>query len=167
MFGELDKMIAAFERGALSRRQLVQRLGGALAAAASLGATRGQQEEAEEEIEAPSFQSRGLNHLALRVSDVPRSRDFYVRQLGLEVVRDGGQGNCFLRSENHFLALFRGEKAGMDHYCWTIDDYEPEKTTARLTELGLKPRREQERVYFKDPDGLTVQLSAKNDFEKW
>ena len=48
--------------------------------------------------EGSTFQATGLNHVALNVSSVPRSRDFYIKHLGLKVIRDGGEDNCFLGS---------------------------------------------------------------------
>ena len=66
-----------------------------------------------------------------------------------------------------FLALFRSGEASMDHYCYTIEDYEPDKVVKQLTAAGLKPERHENRVYFPDPDGLTVQLSAENDWADW
>ncbi len=56
-----------------------------------------------------TFQATGLNHVALNVNSVPRSRDFYIKHLGLKVIRDGGEDNCFLGSSGDFyLTLFRG-----------------------------------------------------------
>ncbi len=36
-----------------------------------------------------------------------------------------------------------------------------------LKAAGLKPERHENRVYFDDPDGLTVQVSGKNDWSDW
>jgi len=58
--------------------------------------------------------------------------------------------------------LFHSQKAGLDHYCYTIDDYEPGPVVKRLDAAGLKPERHGDRVYFPDPDGLTVQLAGRN-----
>jgi catechol 2,3-dioxygenase-like lactoylglutathione lyase family enzyme len=47
----------------------------------------------------------------------------------------------------------------MNHYCIAVKDYEVAAAAATLEAEGLNPRRTQDRVYFNDPDGLTVQLS--------
>jgi len=112
--------------------------------------------------EAPAssiFRGTGVNHVALRVSDVDRSRDFYQSLFGLPVVRQS-QNNCFLGIGENFLALFRGERPGMDHFCISIEGYEPAAAAGALSKEGLKPRREGERLYFQDPNGLTIQLAS-------
>ena len=90
-----------------------------------------------------------------------RSRDFYIKHLGLEVIRDGGEDNCFLGSGgDFFLTLFRGERPGLNHYCYAIKDYDADRAEEKLKAAGLKPRREGNRVYFHDPDGIEVQVAG-------
>ena len=48
----------------------------------------------------------------------------------------------------------------MHHYCYAIDNYEPDTTVEKLKAAGLTVRRAQNRVYFDDPDGLEVQVAA-------
>ena len=161
MFENIGGLVESFENGRLTRRQLIGQLGALMAAAAGV-----REASAATETPKPTFQTLGLNHLAIRVTDVARSRDWYVKHLGLTVVRDG-RANCFMRCGDDFLALFRSGEASMDHYCYTIEDYEPDRVVKRLTAAGLKPERHENRVYFPDPDGLTVQLSAENDWKDW
>ena len=78
--------------------------------------------------ESSTFQATGLSHVALNVSSVPRSRDFYIKHLGLKVIRDGGEDNCFLGGgDGFFLTLFKGERPGLNHYCYAIRDYAVEQ----------------------------------------
>jgi catechol 2,3-dioxygenase-like lactoylglutathione lyase family enzyme len=111
--------------------------------------------------EGSTFQAKGLDHIALNVTSVPRSRDYYIKHLGLKVIRESGDSNCFLGSGNDFfLTLFRGEHPGLNHYCYAIDHYDADKAEAKLKEAGLRPRREGNRVYFPDPDGIEVQVAG-------
>jgi hypothetical protein len=50
----------------------------------------------------------------------------------------------------------------MDHFCIAIENYEVGAVTAELKRQGLNPNQPSGtgRVYFPDPDGLTVQLSS-------
>ena len=48
----------------------------------------------------------------------------------------------------------------MDHYSIAIDNYKTDAVTDELKRQGLNPTRTSNRVYFPDPDGLVVQLSA-------
>ena len=152
---EINRLINEFESGRMSRRQLVAALGGMVAA---FSIRRGLRDDKDE----PStFSATELNHIALRVTDVPRSRDFYMKHLGLSVRRDGGDRNCFLNCGKHFVALFRSDKAEMDHYCYSIKDFDIVEVEAKLKEHRLNPRvvRDDGRIYFKDPDVFTVQLA--------
>lgn len=150
---QIDQMLHAYECGWWSRRELV----GAVAALATVGVGGAQARGASEG--APTFTATGLNHLALRVTDVERSRDFYVRHLGLEVASQSLPASCFLDCGANFVALFRSAEAGMHHYCYSIPDYRQQDAAARLRGVGIEPRLEANRIYFQDPDGLTVQLA--------
>jgi catechol-2,3-dioxygenase len=104
------------------------------------------------------FTAVEFNHMALSVSDVGRSREFYQMLLGLPVTSQGAR-NTFLGMGKNFLALFQSSPSGLNHYCYAIRDYEVGRVVEMLDKKGLRPRREASRVYFPDPDGLTVQLS--------
>lgn len=173
MIGHIENMVDSFASGSLTRRQLVARI--TAFAAGVVGATGvasavempGVFEpptasgSSDDKKAKPTFQALGLNHIALRVTDVSRSRDWYVKHLGLKVTRDGRR-NCFLDCGDHFLALFKNDKPGMDHYCYTIRHYDPGRVVKTLEGLKMKPRRTENRVYFDDPDGLEVQVSGRN-----
>ena len=109
----------------------------------------------------PTFQATGLDHIALDVTDVARSNEFYGKHLGLRVIR-GDENASFLGADrDFFLTLFRAERPGLNHYCYAIDHYDADDAMERLTAAGLRPRREGNRVYFPDPDGLTVQVAGR------
>ncbi len=155
MKSEITKLVGQFESGRINRRQLVAGLGSLVAVLS----TNNQVHAAESES---TFEAVELNHIALRVTDVLRSREFYKKHLGLTVARDGGERNCFLNCGNNFVALFRSDEPRMDHYCYAIKDYDVNKAEEKLNEHNLEPRvvRDAGRIYFKDPDGLTVQLAS-------
>jgi catechol 2,3-dioxygenase-like lactoylglutathione lyase family enzyme len=97
--------------------------------------------------------------VAVRVTDLNRSRDFYQKLLGLPVTSQDS-GSCFLDVGPDFLTLFRGSSGELDHFCLSVEGYDVETAVKRLSENGQKPRRTANRVYFPDPDKLTVQLAA-------
>ena len=156
---QIVKMINDFEHGHLSRRQLIAHLTGMFAA--SLGATiafADQQSEraAPNSMDSTStFEAIDLNHIALSVTDVERSKKWYQKHLGLKPM--GREG--FLTTGKGWLALFQGEKPGLNHYCYSIANYDPSNAVERLKAAGLTPRREGERVYFDDPDGIECQIA--------
>jgi len=163
------KIVDQYERGRLSRRQLVARLMGLGAAMATLKGSAWAQEPASEAGQGtgerqtqPTFQATGLDHVALDVTDVPRSREFYQRHLGLRVIRGTGDDSSFLGADrDFFLTLFRSDDPGLNHYCYAIEQYDPQEAVQRLEAAGIKPRRTGGRVYFPDPDGITVQIAGR------
>jgi catechol 2,3-dioxygenase-like lactoylglutathione lyase family enzyme len=151
------KLVADFEQGKLSRRQLVQRLLGLGAALAAAEKAHAQEKSAESS--APLFKAKGLHHIALDVVDVPRSRDFYQKHLGMDVVR-GDDNALFMGADREFfLTLFKADKPGLNHYCYGIDNFDTALAVAKLREAGINPRETSGRVYFPDPDGIEVQIA--------
>ena len=152
----ITRMIDDFERGCVSRRQLILGLtalvGGAPLAARSVAAA----------TDKPTFEATELNHIALAVTDVAHSRDFYQKHLGLTPMSGCDESRCFLRCGRHFVALFKAREGAMHHYCYTIEGYDPSAAVKTLKAAGLKPDRRSDRVYFDDPDGLEVQVAASN-----
>lgn len=156
MEAEINHVLDQFERGKLSRREAVARIGlAAMAGVAGQAAVKAD--------EAPTFQATELNHIALRVTNVQRSRDFYRKHLGLTVSRES-ESNCFMTCGNNFVALFRGDQAAMDHYCYSVKDYAVLTAADKLKAEGIEPdvHATAGRIYFPDPDGLTVQLAAES-----
>ncbi len=145
----ISKMLESYEGGRVSRRQLIKGL--AAIAAAGYAAP----------AEASTFQGVGLNHVALRVTNVQRSRDFYQKHLGMPVLHES-QSNCFLGLGKNFLTLFQNPNPGLDHYCIAIENFKADAVMEELKRQGLNPNRPggTDRVYFPDADGLTVQLSS-------
>jgi metallothiol transferase len=157
MKATIEGTLDALQAGRITRREAVLHLGAVVLALAGASRTAAVTADAS----SPTFGAVGLNHLALRVTDVARSRDFYLEHLGLKVVSESDT-NCFLGCGKNFVALFRSDSPGMDHYCYTVPDYSAGDVVERLKSADLNPERHADRVYFDDPDGLTVQL-AGND----
>jgi hypothetical protein len=154
MNANVERMIDEFTRGRISRRELIAGVSGLVAVAAAGHSSPVRAQEA-----APTFKAVGLNHMALRVTNVPRARDFYLKHLGMTVSSDS-PSSCFLNFDNGFLALFRGDESRMDHYCYSVEGYSVQDAAAKLRAQGIEPRIEDQRIYFPDADGLTVQLAA-------
>ena len=102
----ISQLLAGYEEGAITRRSLIAGL------AALMTTSRAAQ--------GSTFRGTELNHIALSVTDVARSRDFYQKHFGLALLRESSS-NCFLDLGDDFLALFQGSRPGMHHYCIGID----------------------------------------------
>ncbi len=154
----ISSLVEQYESGNLTRRQLVAGLGTLVAVLGGSGQLLAAQDT---DKPASTFEGVGLNHIALNVPDIAKSRDFYIKHLGLTVSRESAN-NCFLTAGKNFVALFRNEKPGMNHYCYAIKNFDVEVARKKLEAEGFTPRVEGQRIYFPDPDGLEVQLAAEN-----
>ena len=98
----------------------------------------------------------GIGGVFLKCKDPKKVTEWYQKHLGLKPT--GREG--FLTTGKGWLALFKGEKPGLNHYCYSIANYDPADAVARLKAAGLTPRREGGRVYFDDPDGIECQIAS-------
>ncbi len=165
MLRMIEQLLGAMEDGRITRREAVTRLVAVVAAAGGFAAGSGAEgaEESSKGQAPPTFHSKGLNHVALRVTDLARSREFYRRHLGLRVI-SRSQWNTFMAcGKNNFVAMFKADRAGLDHFAFTVDNYDAGKSVTRGDGAGLSMRRHDDRVYFDDPDGIELQISGEWD----
>src|SRR5437899_3257263 len=115
----ISNLLESYELGKVSRRQLIQGLATLATTARAMPAF------------ASTFQGVALNHIAINVTNVQRSRDFYQKLLGLPVVRES-ESNCFLGLGKNFLTLFGKQNPGMDHYCIAIEKFNADAVMEEL-----------------------------------
>jgi catechol 2,3-dioxygenase-like lactoylglutathione lyase family enzyme len=120
---------------------------------------------------------KGLWHLALRVTDLPRSRAFYEGLFGMAVVWEPDPNNVYLSSGSDNLALHQIAPAElvdyhpappqfMDHFGIVVESSETvDRLFQRVEQNGVKivhrPRRHRDgsySFYAADPDGNTIQV---------
>lgn len=115
--------------------------------------------------------NRGLRHLALRVADVDRAREFYGSVFGMTVVWQPDPDNAYLSSGCDNLALHRApavhrDTEALDHLGFivaTIAEIEAGYAWAQDNHLEivhpLKHHRDRSvSFYLRDPDGNVVQV---------
>jgi len=156
----IEGLVQEFEERKLTRRQLVA----AIAGLAVGGATKVSGQTA------AVAQARTLNHVSLAVTDVEQSAEWYGRLLDLEVVSRPGNGGINLGLRDGFLGLYQLSNPGsVNHFCLGVDNYDPERIAERLDTAGIQasintnPNSRTsggDQLYFRDPDGTSVQLSA-------
>jgi catechol 2,3-dioxygenase-like lactoylglutathione lyase family enzyme len=91
-----------------------------------------------------SFPTRALNHITLIVSDQHRSLRFYQRIFGMPIqARQGGTVLLAAGARPDFVALGQAgpdRRPQGDHFCLTVDDFDPDRMMKTLAGLGVKER---------------------------
>ncbi|HEX6393434.1 MAG TPA: VOC family protein [Acidimicrobiales bacterium] len=117
----------------------------------------------------------GINHLVLHVTDLDRSKAFYMEALGLDDRGSvPGMRASFLRCGMQGLDLFEmadrdvhgGEE--LNHIALNVDVVDVELLVAGLTEAGIEafeitPRNS---VFISDPDGHRIEMLPINASER-
>lgn len=164
MTEQLETLLQQYEERRLSRRELVATL---VAVTASVG-------PGPADAQAPrvrhAAQARTLNHVSIAVSDVERSAAFYRGILGLDIVSRPANGGINLGLGDGFLGLYALPNVGqVHHFCLGVDEYDPDAIAETLGEQRIDARVDRnannrtsggDQLYFNDPDGTIVQLSA-------
>jgi catechol 2,3-dioxygenase-like lactoylglutathione lyase family enzyme len=169
MTAEVERLVCCFERGAISRRELIAGLGTLYAAPTAAAGTVVRTSVPQPRQAAPIPVS-GLDHIALRVSDLARSTAFYRDHLGGRI-RSQSSNSTFLDVGSQWVALFaRGAvstgynatQPGVDHIAFHSAQHRSlSERMGVLRDHGLDPVSPagSNRVYFRDPDGIILQLS--------
>ena len=155
---EIERLVALYDGGRLSRRELVR---GILALGIAPSVTQGRASASQS---APLFRTRTVNHVTIYASDVARSKAFYQRLTGLPIQSEDKE-SCEFRFENGFLGIYApdpGQRVGFNHFCFGIEKYDPQTAFDAIKRAmpEAKPSLEDEgQVYVQDPDGVRVQFA--------
>jgi len=148
----ISNIVARFEQGSLSRRDLVRGL--ALLAASGTAAA------AQEDL---NFKAATIDHVSLQVADLQRSVDFYQKMFGFSVVSQE-QARSIMRLGNTrtLVSLNRENPPGtIDHFAIGIPRFNRDAAARYVRERGATPLEGNfAGFHVKDPDGIRVQISA-------
>ena len=155
MIAELENLLSCYDRGLMSRRQLVA----ALAAVATPAAATSAAAPAQAPLRAAT-----LNHVTLAVSDVERSRHFYGELLAMPIVSRQANGVNLGAGPASFVGLYDIASPRIHHYCLGVNNFDADTTLETLEQQGVKGRirlrDDVKELYFQDPDGIQVQLQG-------
>jgi len=161
MESTITKLLDDFDRGKMTRRQLIKSIT-VVAAATAAGVAPALAQTKK------GFKGVAVNHISYQVNDYAKTRDFYADIFGMKVVADTGtQCNLILGDTNTFL-IPRNAPAGttpprIDHIAYTIDNWDKNTVKAELERRGLNPTPDTEdSFHVKDPNGFDLQISGKN-----
>ena len=120
-----------------------------------------------------------VHHIAIIVSDIEKAREFYIKKLGFEAIRENyrkerDDWKLDLRVDEHTeLEIFaeknqpkrvnRPEACGLRHLAFRVESVE--ETVKELDEIGIEcePIRTdtytgEKMTFFFDPDGLPLEI---------
>lgn len=153
----VTQLVDRFERGGLTRRQLIEGLSALVAAAGASTAAAAQSN---------GLQAMSINHTSVLVTDLQRSIDFYGRIFGLKTVSEDkdnkivrlGMGGSGVAST--LVSLRQQNPAGtIDHFAIGVQGFNRDTVTQVLKAHGLTPANNIEfGFHVKDPDGAVVQI---------
>jgi catechol 2,3-dioxygenase-like lactoylglutathione lyase family enzyme len=147
----ISNLVTRFERGALTRRELIQGL--AMLAAAS-GTASAMPQEA-------GFKGAKIDHVSIQVTNLPRSIDFYKNMFGFSVVSEDKSNEIVRLGINKTLvSLHHKSPMGIvDHFAIGVDPFNKESVTRDLKRRGATPEENTDAgFHIKDPEGLSVQI---------
>lgn len=153
MIDRLDSLLSSYERGSLSRRQLL----GALAVLATPGVASAQP--------AGVVNGRNLHHVNVQVADVARSEAFYRKVFGFKPTRviQGQDAHGFDLPGGGMISIQKGAQPGrLDHFCVGVEGFNAQAMVAALKDAGIDSARAAgaDSLFLRDPDGVNVQVSA-------
>lgn len=149
----ISNLLSRFEKGALTRRQLVQGLAALAAAGESMPIARAQ---------GAAAQGARIDHVSIQVTDLPRSITFYQNLFGLtavsedkpnEIVRLGAGGKVL-------VSLHHKSPVGVvDHFAIGVEKFNRDAVTQAFKTRGVNPEDNLDAgFHVKDPEGISVQI---------
>ncbi|HZF27630.1 MAG TPA: VOC family protein [Gammaproteobacteria bacterium] len=147
----ISDLVARFDAGTLSRRQLLQ----GLTALAATGAA------APAAAQETPFKSSRIDHISVQTPDLAKSVEFYRTIFGLNVVNEDKPNEIVRMGTTRIIvSLHHKEPFGIvDHFAIAVDGFERESATATLARHGLKGENNLDYgFHVRDPAGVPVQL---------
>ena len=124
-----------------------------------------------------TFHVERIDHVVLRVRDLPAMVKFYEQALGFKVERTLERLSLVqMRAGASMLDLVQGDRpqsgGNMDHLCFRIEPFDRSVIEGRLSPLGIAIGETFQRygaegtgssVYFNDPEGNQIELKGPSN----
>jgi catechol 2,3-dioxygenase-like lactoylglutathione lyase family enzyme len=147
----ITDLLNRFEKGALTRRGLIQGLAMLTAAGtASVG-----------EAQEGSLKGVKIDHISIQVSDLQRSIAFYEKMFGLTILSEDKPNEISrLGGGKIIVSLHHKSPTGLvDHFAIGVENFNKERVTQQLKALGASPEENLDAgFHIKDPEGMSVQI---------
>jgi catechol-2,3-dioxygenase len=154
MDSRIASLVDQYERGGLSRRELIKGL--SLLVAGGVTAAHAQTASP-----APLRGTR-IDHVSVLVSDMQKSAAFYQNVFGLTALSEDTPNQILRLGRDRTIVSLRHEPpmvGVVDHFAIAVDGFNQQAATAQLKQHGLTAQQNiQYGFYVKDPDGAVVQV---------
>jgi catechol 2,3-dioxygenase-like lactoylglutathione lyase family enzyme len=147
----ISNLVTRFEKGTLTRRELIQGL--AMLTAAGGTAVAGLQDS--------GFKGVKIDHVSIQVNNLQRSIDFYQKLFGFAVVSEDKNNEIVrLGITKTLVSLHHKSPTGLvDHFAIGVDHFDKESVTRELKLHGESPEENVDAgFHVKDPEGINVQI---------
>jgi catechol 2,3-dioxygenase-like lactoylglutathione lyase family enzyme len=148
----ISNLLNRFERGLLTRRELVRGL--AMVAAADGAASAAHAQNA-------GIKGTKIDHVSIQVSDLPRAIAFYQKMFGFTIVSEDKPNEIVrLGAGKVVVSLHHKSPTGLvDHFAIGVEKFDRDAMTRTLKELGANPENNLDAgFHIKDPEGISVQI---------
>ena len=148
----ISNLLSRFERGLLTRRELVQGLTTIAASGSAASTALGQE---------TGFKGVKIDHVSIQVSDLPRSVAFYQKMFGLTIVSEDKPNEIVrLGADKVLVSLHHKSPTGLvDHFAIGVEKFNREAVTRELKDRGANPENNLDAgFHIKDPEGISVQI---------
>ncbi len=147
----ISDLLNRFEKGALTRRGLIQRLAMLTAAGSAAPAVQAQDR----------LKGVRIDHISIQVTDLPRAIAFYEKIFGFSIVSEDKPNEIVrLGAGKVLVSLHHKNPTGLvDHFAIGVENFNKERVTQQLKALGATPDENLDAgFYIKDPEGMNVQI---------
>ena len=148
----IANLLNRFERGALTRRGLIQ----GLAMLTAAGGTA-----AEAQVLDAGIKGAKIDHVSIQVRDLPRSIAFYQKMFGLTVLSEDKPNEIVrLGAGKVLVSLHHKSPTGLvDHFAIGVEKFDKEFVTKQLKDRGANPEDNLDAgFHITDPEGISVQI---------
>ena len=147
----ISDLVSRYERGSLTRRQLIQGLAMLAGATAAMPASA-----------AAPFQTTSIDHVSLQVKDLDKAVNFYKNVFGLPVLNEDPKTKTVrLKVGAGRIAIRQVEPYGVvDHIAFGVAHFDKPAVIDALKQQGVTPLETGDPLQFHvvDPDGYPVQI---------
>jgi len=147
----ISSLVGRFEKGALTRRELVNGLTALAAAGGSAALAQ----------ESTGIKAATIDHVSIQVKDLPKSIAFYQTMFGLRILNEDKPNEIVRMGVGKVLvSLHHKNPTGIvDHFAIGVEKFNREAVTKELKGRGADPQEDLDAGYhIIDPEGISVQV---------